>query len=203
MDSVPVPTEQQAEEAIRRTRAGDTEAFAIVVARHELPLRAWLASAACPGIEVDEVIQRTFITAFTNLHRYREGSDLGAWIFSVARFQLRTELTARRRTRQRSAPDGHLLLQSLADQAVEEPPTRAVRRLAWLAECLRTLAPRSRELVRWRYEDRIPLVAVAARTRRSLGAIKKHLWKARRALHRCIEQKMAQEDGDQKPGHQP
>ena len=33
MDSHPGPTDQQAEEALRRTRAGDTEAFGVVVAR--------------------------------------------------------------------------------------------------------------------------------------------------------------------------
>jgi len=70
MNSHPGPTDRQAEEAIRRARAGDTEAFGVVVARFELPIRVWLASAGCPSVDVDEVTQRAFIVAFTNLHRY-------------------------------------------------------------------------------------------------------------------------------------
>jgi RNA polymerase sigma-70 factor (ECF subfamily) len=174
-----------------------------VVARYELPIRAWLASAGYPGIDVDEVTQRAFIAAFTNLHRYEEGTDLKAWLFAVARFQLRTELATRRRSRQRLAPDGHEMLLLLAERAIQEPPELAVRRLGWLAECLRGLAPRARDLVRWRYEARLPLVTMAKQTGRSLGAIKKHLWKARRALHLCIDRKMAEEDRGPHPGRQP
>lgn len=203
MDSHPGPTDQQAEEALRRTRAGDTDAFAVVVARYELPIRAWVASAGYPGVDVDEVTQRAFIAAFTNLHRYEEGTDLKAWLFAVARFQLRTELATRRRARQRLAPEGHEVIQLLAERAVEEPPELAVRRLAWLAACLQGLAPRARDLVRWRYESRLPLVTMAKRTGRSLGAIKKHLWKARHALHLCIDRKMAEEDRGPNPGRQP
>jgi RNA polymerase sigma-70 factor (ECF subfamily) len=203
MDSHPGPTDQQAEEALRRTRAGDSEAFAVVVARYELPIRAWLASVGDPRIDLDEVAQRTFIAAFTNLHRFEEGTDLAAWLFAVARFQLRTELATRRRARQRLASGGHELVQRLVDRAVEEPPETAVRRLAWLAECLKGLAPRARDLVRWRYEDRQPLVTVAKRTGRSLGAVKKHLWKVRRALHLCIDRKMAEEDRHNNPGQTP
>jgi DNA-directed RNA polymerase specialized sigma24 family protein len=84
---------------MRRARASDTEAFGIVVARYELPIRARLASAGYPGVDVDEVTQRAFITAFTNLHPYEEGTDLKAWLLAVARFQLRTELATRRRSR--------------------------------------------------------------------------------------------------------
>jgi hypothetical protein len=73
MDSDPSPTDRQAEEAIRRARAGDTEAFGVVVARYELPIQAWVASAGYPGVDVDEVTQRAFIAAFTNLHRYPGG----------------------------------------------------------------------------------------------------------------------------------
>ncbi len=67
--------------------------------RSEIPIRAWLASAGYPGVDVGEVTQRPFITAFTNLHRYEEGTDLKAWLLAVARFQVRTELATRRCSR--------------------------------------------------------------------------------------------------------
>ena len=99
MDSHPGPTDQQAEEALRRTRAGDTDAFAVVVARYELPIRAWVASAGFPGVDVDEVTQRAFIAAFTNLHRYEEGTDLKAWLFAAAPWTRDTEVTSRKAMR--------------------------------------------------------------------------------------------------------
>ena len=99
MDSHPGPTDQQAEEALRRTRAGDTDAFAVVVARYELPIRAWVASAGYPGVDVDEVTQRAFIAAFTNLHRYEEGTDLKAWLFAAAPWTRDAKVTSRKAMR--------------------------------------------------------------------------------------------------------
>ena len=99
MNSHPGPTDQQAEEALRRTRAGDTEAFGVVVARYELPIRAWVASAGYPGVDVDEVTQRAFIAAFTNLHRYEEGTDLKAWLFAAAPWTRDAEVTSRKAMR--------------------------------------------------------------------------------------------------------
>ncbi len=55
------------DEAIRRVRDGETAAFEVVVRRFERPLRAWLAVQAPPGVDVDEVAQRSFVTAFSRL----------------------------------------------------------------------------------------------------------------------------------------
>jgi RNA polymerase sigma-70 factor (ECF subfamily) len=99
MDSDPSPTDRQAEEAICRARAGDTEAFGVVVARYELPIRAWVASAGYPGVDVDEVTQRAFIAAFTNLHRYEEGTDLKAWLFAAAPWPRDAEVTCQKAMR--------------------------------------------------------------------------------------------------------
>ena len=54
------------------------------MARYELPIRAWVASAGYPGVDVNEVTQRALIAAFTNLHRYEQGIDLKAWLFAAA-----------------------------------------------------------------------------------------------------------------------
>lgn len=99
MDSDPSPTDRQAEEAIRRARADDTEAFGVVVARYELPIRAWVASASYPGVDVDEVTQRALIAAFTNLHRYEQGADLKAWLFAAAPWTRDAEVTCQKAMR--------------------------------------------------------------------------------------------------------
>ena len=99
MDSDPSPTDRQADEAICRTRTGDTDAFAVVMARYELPIRAWVASAGYPGVDVDEVTQRAFIAAFTNLHRYEQGTDLKAWLFAAPPWTRDAELTCQKAMR--------------------------------------------------------------------------------------------------------
>ena len=87
----------QIDDAIRRVRSGNTDAFEDVVREFERPLRAWLAGCGPPGVDVDEVAQRSFVAAFSRLNEYRTGTEFGAWLFTIARFQLKTEATRLRR----------------------------------------------------------------------------------------------------------
>jgi hypothetical protein len=58
------------DDAVRRVRSGETGAFEVVVRRFERPLRAWLAACGPPGVDVDEVAQRSFLAAFSRLDEF-------------------------------------------------------------------------------------------------------------------------------------
>jgi len=179
--------------AIRRVRDGETAAFEVVVRRFERSLRAWLAMQAPPGADVDEVAQRSFVAAFTRLSDYEIGTNFAAWLFTIARFQLKTEVTRLRRIADyhaRYAPD---LLQRELERRSAEPPELQQARLDHLETCLGMLLEHLRRFITWRYEDEIPLDEMAARSGRSVSAVKKQLWKLRRKLHQCVETRMAVE----------
>jgi RNA polymerase sigma-70 factor (ECF subfamily) len=53
----------------------------------------------------------------------------------------------------------------------------------------------ARQFIHWRYDDQLPLEDMAARTGRSVGAIKKQLWLLRQKLQQCMEDKLAAEEG--------
>lgn len=181
------------DDAVRSIRKGNRAAFEIVVRRFERPLRAWLAAQAPPGVDVDEVAQLSFVTAWTRLDDYEIGTNFGAWLFTIARFQLRTEMSRLRRVADyhaRYAPD---LLQRELERRESEPPESCEIRLEHLRTCLGGLGEHLRRFIRWRYEDEIPLKEMAARSGRSEAAIKKQLWKLRRKLQACMEARMAAE----------
>lgn len=181
------------DEVISRVLDGETVAFERLVRRFERPVRAWLATAAPPAVDVDEVAQRTFVIAFSRLNTYEVGTDFPAWLFTLARFQLKTELTRLRRVADyhaRFAPD---LLQRELDRRSDEKPELQQDRLDHLATCLNSLDGRLRRYITWRYEEEIPLEEMSARAGRSVSAIKKQLWQLRRALHDCIESHMKRE----------
>jgi RNA polymerase sigma-70 factor (ECF subfamily) len=190
------PADESAiETALRRVRQGDVEAFEPVVRRFERSLRAWLAAQAPPGVDADEIAQRTFVAAFTRLGDYQAGTSFGSWLFTIARYQLRTETTRLRRVADyhtRYAPD---LLQRELDRRGDQTPEIWEQRLEHLQSCLDALADPLRRFITWRYEDEIPLEEMAARSGRSLAAVKKQLWTLRHALHHCVERRMAAASG--------
>lgn len=182
-------------DAIRRVRAGEVSAFEAVVRHFERPLRMWLAGQAPPGVDVDEIAQRSFVAAFTRLAEFEVGTDLSAWLFTIARFQLKTEVTRLRRVADyhtRYAPD--LVLRELERHGAE-PLERQQARIDHLRDCLGKLGEPLRRFFSWRYVEEIPLDEMAARSDRSVPAVKKQLWKLRRQLQDCIEERMAAEEG--------
>lgn len=186
----------QIEDAIRRTRAGETAAFEVVVRRFETPLRTWLAGHVPPGIDVDEVAQRTFVAAYSRLGDYTPGTRFQAWLFTIARYQLKTELTRLRRVADyhaRYAPD---LLQRELERRSKEPPDLFVDRLEHLQACVESLGEHLRRFITWRYGEEIPLEEMAARSGRSVAAIKKQLWLIRQKLQQCIEKRIAITEGN-------
>jgi RNA polymerase sigma-70 factor (ECF subfamily) len=79
------------DDAISRVRKGNMAAFEVVVRRFERPLRAWLAVYAPPGVDVDDLAQLSFVAAYTRLGDYELGTNFAAWLFTSARFHLKTE----------------------------------------------------------------------------------------------------------------
>lgn len=187
--SVDMGDVDELENCIRRTQNGNLSAFEPIVRRFERPLRTWLATQAPPGVDVDEVAQRSFVVAYSKITDYEPGTNFSAWLFTIARYQLRTEMSRLRRIADyhtRYAPD--LLLKELERR--DSRPEEMEQRLEFLKGCVSKLDRDSRQFITWRYEDEIPLEEMAKRSHRSIAAIKKLLWKLRRSLHDCISKRI-------------
>lgn len=183
------------DEAIRCVRDGDTAAFETIVRHFERPLRAWLAACGAAGVDVDEVAQHSFVAAFTRLDDYKIGTNFAAWLFTIARYQLKTETTRLRRVADYHARYGLDLLQRELERRADEAPELVTERLEHLKTCVEGLGDHMKQFIDWRYDEGIPLDEMAARTGRSVPAIKKQLWKLRCTLRECVEAKMAIEGG--------
>ena len=183
-------TDHELESCILLAANGNPGAFEPIVRKFERPLRAWLATISPPGVDVDEIAQRTFIAVYGKLSEFEEGTNFSAWLFTVARYQLRTETTRLRRIadyHSRYAPD--LLLREL-ERREAWPPEDMAEKLEYLKGCLSKLGDHVRKFLIWRYEEEIPLEEMAKRSGRSVAAVKKQLWKLRQKLQDCIVESM-------------
>tara|TARA_R110002095_G_scaffold215072_2_gene208426 strand:+ start:17424 stop:18029 length:606 start_codon:yes stop_codon:yes gene_type:complete len=176
---------------LQRVLQGEQEIFEVVVRQFERPLRAWLAVQTPPGVDVDEIAQQTFIAAYTRLNEYELGTNFPAWLFTIARYQLKTETTRLRRIadyHSRYAPD---LLQKELDRHDDEPPEMWLVRVEALQKCLESLGGSLQQYVNWRYSEDIPLEEMGRRSGRSVTAIKKQLWQIRQKLQQCVEKRIS------------
>lgn len=177
---------------IERARRGDLEAFEGIIRGFERPIRAWAVAHCPPGGDADEVAQKTFIEAYRGLSEFRLGTNFYGWIFTIAAYQMKAETTRLRRLadyHRRYAPAAFaeaLERRAASDQGAEE-------RLLLLKGCIDRMDPASRSILGQRYEAGLPLDEIARSTRRSVGAIKKHLFILRAKLLDCVRSKLTPE----------
>jgi RNA polymerase sigma-70 factor (ECF subfamily) len=83
-------------EAVARSRDGDLDAYAVLVARYTLPAHrtAFLLGA---GEEADDAVQEAFVKAFRHLSRFRAGEPFGPWLLSIVANETRNLNRSRRR----------------------------------------------------------------------------------------------------------
>ncbi len=68
---------------VRLAREGDTVAFRLLVERHQPAVRARARSLAGNPSDVDDVVQESFLRAFTGLDRLRDPDRFAGWLGSI------------------------------------------------------------------------------------------------------------------------
>src|ERR1700730_5711755 len=81
---------------IGRWKAGDQRAATLLVARPADAPARFAASVGARG-DVEEVVQDTFVRAFSSLDSFRAESSLRTWLFTIARRLLLDRRRAERR----------------------------------------------------------------------------------------------------------
>ena len=78
--------DREAERAlVSRLRAGDADAFDTVCAEYNTCLFAFLARLSRNRATAEDLLEETWLRLVSHAERLREDSQLGAWLFTVAR----------------------------------------------------------------------------------------------------------------------
>jgi len=87
-------------ELLRLARDGDSAAFRILIRRHDRYLYRIARSVLLDDHEAEDVVQETYILAFTRLVDFRGDASLSTWLTRIAL----NEALKRRRRRRRTVP---------------------------------------------------------------------------------------------------
>ncbi len=181
------PGDDPIDQAIVRVRAGDREAFRTVITACEAPLRVLVAAILPQVAAVDDVVQKSLVTAYFRLDQYTVGTSFMAWVATIARYQA---LNERRRWLAEHAFKQRLRGERRLDQALhagdEVSPFADERLLGRLGDCLACLRDLPAAIVRAHYLEQVPVAELAARHGRSADWVHLVLHRARRALRTCL-----------------
>ncbi len=122
---------------VARSRAGDAEAFAVLVRAHTARLLALARRLGLDGPDAEDVVQEAFLRAWRSLGRFDGRAQFSTWLHRIAVNETLRRLERRTRTERAVAPiDGPGA--ELADPA--PGPAAAAQAGAGRAEVERALA---------------------------------------------------------------
>jgi RNA polymerase sigma-70 factor len=179
-------------ELIRRAQQGDRGAFGELVRLHQARLRAFAARFIPCSEDVFDLVQDAFLKAYRALGTFDPRQELGPWLRTICRNQIRNHWRERRVRR-----NAHLALVDAALEASADTEGDAghdaLERVEALRRCVDELQPAHRELVRDRYARGMAVADLARRLDRSAAALSMVLVRVRAALQKCLARRLGPE----------
>jgi len=171
---------------IARWKAGDERAATALVERHADAIARFAASVGARE-DVEDLVQETFVRAFSSLDSFRGESTLRTWLFTIAR----RLLLDRRRSERRRGGGSRMAVDVQDSDAVTEYDAldnvvadETERRMR---EAVARLTPTQREVFTLRVSEGLSYREIADAVDTTEGAARVHYHNAMRAIKEFLD----------------
>ena len=178
------------DEIIERVLAGEVDRFAEIIRHHQQDIWRIAAFALRDTAATEDLVQQVFVEAYLALGRFERGRDLGAWLRTIARNQVRNELRRSGREAKRLRHYHQWLAQHLEKNEAADRHEEILRED--LANCRRKLSETESLALDMRYEQALGFEQIAAALDRTVAATRQMLFRIRIALRQCISERRSQ-----------
>lgn len=156
-------------------QAGDRTAFDALVKSHGVALRSFVSRRA-PAEHVDDVVQDTWVAAWSSLGGYTVRAKFRTWVYAIAANKCR-DLHRRPAT-----------VSVEVEQGQEEAEYGRVELRHVVGEVLCSLGPVHREVLDLYYYEQLTLAEIAEVTGRNLNTVKYQFYRAHKAFADLIDE---------------
>jgi len=187
----PLPASNVADEAlVARVLAGERQLFELLMRRNNARLYRAIRSVVHDEDAVEELMQQTYVVAFTKLGQFSGGARFSTWLLRIGLNEAFQKLRRTRRWPQ-AAPDAVEQEQSMADTDRPTPEQRLARaQLHHLLQQLVDALPEPQRVVFVLREiEQLSTAEVAEVLGLSADNVKQRLHRAKEALREGLEQR--------------
>lgn len=171
------------ETLIGRILAGEQAAFEELVRDHQREVYGFLRARTLQHPDAEDLTQEVFLRFLRTRDRFDPVQPLRPWLLGIARNLLREH--ARRTRRDSNQPWTEICLE-LESQMPDAPSPVDEEALSHLPDCLAGLGPSARQAIELHYSANLRLAEIGSQLKRSEGAVKLLVFRARQALKRCL-----------------
>ncbi len=168
-----VTNQQQSDEVLARLAAtGDRAAFNELVQRYCRPLAEFAAARLTTFQDAEDIVQETFLRAYTAMGSFDPSYSLKNWLFTIAYRLVVSEYRKKR-------PDR---LSEQAAEALTEETESASPQSSWLWNEVRKMKTSDHDILWLRYKQDMEIEDIAAVMGKSASGIRVQLHRARKRL---------------------
>ena len=180
-------------ETVEAALRGSDSAFETLVRRHQLVVYGYFRPRLIDATDAEDLCQEVFLRSYQKLAKFNHSVPLRAWLIGIARNVLREYVRAARRSREVAWTELCLKLESVAseDSAASGECSGFDNVRPLLPGCMESLGTSARLSLQLHYADRRKVADIAEQLSRSNDAVRLLLYRARKALKRCIDGKLA------------
>lgn len=175
------------QELSERLRQDDRAAFEAIIQKYQRGVFAYLKSRLLAASDAEDLTQEVFLRFYQARARFDTSSLIRPWLLGIARNLLKEHL---RKLKQRKEVTWTELCLELDDIVLRPPGETNEDALTQLPQCIGELGQSAREALQLRYSANLSLLDIGERLKRSEGAIKLLMFRARQALKYCLDSKM-------------
>lgn len=153
-----------------------------------IPVFAQLLAGIGSYHDAEDVLQEVAIAVSREFASYDPERSFVAWALGIARNKMLMHFRKKRRDRLVFDED---MLDLVASRIEAAASSAGDGRKEAIAKCVEKLDAKRREILRLRYGTQLTLEDIAERTGRSVAAMKGLLFRIRRTLAQCVQERLA------------
>jgi RNA polymerase sigma-70 factor (ECF subfamily) len=181
-EAKPLTAEQR---LLRSAKRGDHAAFARIIELHQQTIFGYLRARVSDPTDAEDLAQEVFLRLYVGRAKFTGDIMLRPWLIGIARNLLREH--ARKLKRRKEVAWTELCIELEEMASADEPSCESA--LSLLPACIEALGQSARSALELRYQSKMRLAEIATRFKRSEGAVKLLMFRARQALKRCLDKK--------------
>ncbi|MCE9548455.1 MAG: sigma-70 family RNA polymerase sigma factor [Planctomycetia bacterium] len=195
LDERPTGAVASERDVIDAAKRGQAAAFETLVRRHELAVYSYFRPRLTEPADADDLCQEVFLRTYQNLAKFNHSVPLRAWLLGIARNVLREYVRATRRSRAVTWTELCLNVEHAAPETGGGETSGVYDEiLPHLPNCMSSLGESARASLQMHYDGRCKIAQIAERMHRSSDAVRLLMYRARKALKRCLDRKLTDAD---------
>ena len=171
---------------VQNAQRGDKKAFTALVEVYQHTVYGFLRARLLEPADAEDLSQEVFLRCYLGREKLARANAVGSWLVGIARNVLREHIKRQQRRKEVAWTELCLELDALVGHHHSEQDDA----LHHLPKCLESLGQSAREAIDLRYSTALKWADIGVRLKRSEGAVKLLVHRARQALKYCLDRKL-------------